>query len=128
MGARSHTGARIAGPLSHQDSVVHAAFSADGTGVVTASFDKTAPGLGRLYWREGHRPAQEQVLRAAFSADGTRVVTASKDTTAVVSDARTGQKIAGPLSHQDSVVHATFSADGTGVVTCRHFFGRPRLA
>jgi WD40 repeat protein len=113
------TGEKIAGPFTHKDVVFHAAFSPDGTRVVTASFDKTA-----VVWnaKTGQKIAgplthQDAVQHAAFSPDGTRVVTASLDKTAVVWDARTGQKIAGPLTHEGAVWHAAFSPDGTRVVT-----------
>ncbi len=75
----------------HQDPVNSAAFSPDGTHVVTASWDKTArvwdlrekqPSFVAL---EGH---QGPVDSAAFSPDGTHVVTASDDKTARVWDLR----------------------------------------
>src|SRR5262249_19584412 len=72
----STTGRKIAGPLKHQKPVDYAAFSVDGTHVVTASEDETA-----VVWdaRTGQRIAgplahQEVVMHAAFSVDGTRVV------------------------------------------------------
>ncbi len=65
-----------------------AAFSGDGTRVVTASFDKTARVWDAATGRElaalkGH---EGPVSSAAFSGDGTRVVTASADKTARVWD------------------------------------------
>jgi WD40 repeat protein len=71
----------------HQDWVNSAAFSPDGTYVVTAVKDRTArvwdlraspPSFVAL---EGH---QDDVESAAFSPDGAHVVTASWDTTARV--------------------------------------------
>jgi len=71
----------------HQFWVWSAAFSADGTHVVTASGDNTA----RVWDLRGERPSfvaleghQFWVWSAAFSADGTHVVTASGDNTARV--------------------------------------------
>src|SRR5207249_1959015 len=88
------TGLRIAGPLAHQAGVIHAAFSPDGTRVVTASVDTTAAGWDA---RAGERIAgplnhQYVVLHAAFSADGTQVVT-TNSATAAVWDAVSGKKI-----------------------------------
>ena len=74
--------------------VISAAFSPDGTHVVTASDDKTArvwdlrqkePSFVAL---EGH---QDWVVSAAFSPDGTHVLTASDDKTARVWDLRQKQ-------------------------------------
>jgi WD domain, G-beta repeat len=71
----------------HQGALNSAAFSPDGTRVVTASADRTArawdlrekqPSFVAL---EGHR---SMVNVAAFSPDGTHVVTASEDKTARV--------------------------------------------
>ena len=67
----------------HEGSVVSAAFSADGSSVVTASYDRTArlweAGTGKeLAVLRGH---EGSVWSAAFGADGNRVVTASEDWT-----------------------------------------------
>jgi hypothetical protein len=96
-----------------------AAFSADGSRIVTASFDNTArlwdgatgAALAKL---SGHTDA---VFSAAFSPDGSRIVTASADNTARVWDAATGAALATLAGHTSQVVGATFSADGSQVVT-----------
>ncbi|HEV7734763.1 MAG TPA: TIR domain-containing protein, partial [Candidatus Binatia bacterium] len=103
----------------HQDEVTDAAFSADGTRVVTASMDHTAQVWDAQTGAAVGAPLRHDdwVMSAAFSADGTLVVTASNDHTARVWDARTGAALGAPLQHDDKVTSAAFSADGTRVVT-----------
>jgi WD40 repeat protein len=72
----------------YQSAVSSAAFSADGTRIVTASWDKTARIWDAATGNEirvlrGH---EDFVNSAAFSADGTRIVTASDDSTARIWD------------------------------------------
>jgi WD40 repeat protein len=79
-------GEPITAPLEHQDIVLTAMFSADGTRVVTASKDRTA----RVWDASTGKPVcaplrHRNVVRSAtFSRDGTRVLTASEDNTAQV--------------------------------------------
>jgi WD40 repeat protein len=84
--------AQLAVLSGHRGAVFSAAYSPDGTRIVTASTDKTAriwdPRTGAplavLSGHGGHRRS------AAYSPDGTRIVTASMDKTARIWDARTG--------------------------------------
>ncbi len=106
----------------HEENVTSAAFSADGTRVVTASDDKTARVWDAATGRElaalkGH---EGSVRSAAFSGDGTRVVTASFDKTARVWDAATGRELAALKGHEGPVHSAAFSGDGTRVVTASY--------
>ena len=106
----------------HGNWVVHAAFSPDGTRIVTASRDNTArlwdAETGALITPlEGHG---NWVVHAAFSPDGTRIVTASHDNTARLWDAETGALITPLEGHGNWVVHAAFSSDGTRIVTASH--------
>jgi WD40 repeat protein len=104
---------------AHDDIVLSAAYSPDGTRIVTASEDKTAriwdartgAQLGVL-WGHG-----DGVSCAAYSPDGTRIVTASDDKTARVWDARAGKLLAVLSGHGDGVSCAAYSPDGTRIVT-----------
>ena len=65
-----------------------AAFSPDGSRIVTASMDKTAriwdaASAKQIAVLRGH---EEAVLSAAFSPDGSRIVTVSKDKTTRIWD------------------------------------------
>ncbi len=103
----------------HKDWVSSAAFSPDGTRIVTASYDgsarvwdtKTGALIAELL---GHG---DRVLGAAFSPDGSRIVTASADRTARVWDAQTGAALTSFSGHTNQVVTASFSPDGSRVVT-----------
>ncbi len=104
----------------HRGTVLYAAYSPDGSRIVTASADHTA----RLWdARTGQQidPALEHhgdVRMAEFNLDGTRVVTASDDQTARVWDAATGQGVGKPMQGSEHEVRfARFSPDGRFIAT-----------
>ncbi|MEY2604016.1 MAG: hypothetical protein QOH31_1805, partial [Verrucomicrobiota bacterium] len=103
--------------FNHQDEVVGAAFSPDGTRILTASADKTAKlwdaTSGKLIASFDHLGS---VVHALFSPDGARILTASVDNTAKLWDAASGRLIAS-FQHQNWVWHGAFSADGTRILT-----------
>jgi hypothetical protein len=114
----AHTGVQLVVLPGHDDIVYSAAYSPDGSRIVTASQDKTA-----RVW-DARTNAQVALLSghdgvvgsAAYSPDGSRIVTASQDKTARVWDARTGAQLA-VFSHGDAVEAAAYSPDGTRIVT-----------
>ena len=86
-----------------------AAFSPDGTRIVTASTDATA----RLWDAQTGRPIGEPLVghtdrlsSAAFSPDGKRVLTASWDKTMRLWDAETGRPPGAPLNSDDRIMGA----------------------
>jgi WD40 repeat protein len=112
----------------HTDLVRAAAFSPDGTRILTAGQDKliilwdAATGR-RAHTLQGHTIA---VLCAAFNRDGTRVVSGSggyldKDVHHVGGlttwDARTGAVLLSIKGHEQSVFAVAFSPDGRRVVS-----------
>jgi Tol biopolymer transport system component len=103
----------------HTGLVNSAAFSPDGSRIVTASWDATARVWdattgAALTTLVGHKA---WVHSAAFSPDGTRVVTASWDKTARIWDAATGAVLATLSGHTGPVNGAAFSPDGSRIVT-----------
>jgi WD40 repeat protein len=101
-----------------------AAFSPDGTRIVTASQDNaggintariwdaaTAKEIMVFHWHA------DPVSSAAFSPDGKRIVTASHDNTARIWDVSTGKEIVVLRGHEGGVWSAAFSPDGTRIVT-----------
>ena len=101
----------------HQDLVVGAAFSPDGTLILTASADKTAKlwdaSSGKLIASFNH---QDELKDAAFSPDGTQILTAGVDKTAKLWDAASAKLIAS-FEHQGTVNAAAFSPDGARILT-----------
>ena len=103
----------------HRGTVESAAYSPDGTRIVTASGDNTA----RIW--DAHTGAELGVLHghgdrvnsAAYSPDGTRIVTASDDKTARLWDARTGAQLVLLAGHLKDVNSAAYSPDGMRIVT-----------
>jgi WD40 repeat protein len=111
--------AQLAVLSGHGDYVNSAAYSPDGSRIVTASSDNTVrlwdarTGM-QLAVLSGH---VDRVYSAAYSPDGTRIVTASIDKTARVWDAHTGAQLAVLSGHSDRVYSAAYSPDGTRIVT-----------
>ncbi len=103
----------------HTGAVWSAAFSPDGTRILTGSDDQTArvwdatTGTTLLELR-GHTSG---VISAAFSPDGSRIVTGSDDQTARVWDATTGTTLLELRGHTESVESAAFSPDSTRILT-----------
>ena len=103
----------------HDNAVRSAAFSPDGSRIVTASWDKTARIWDVASGKEiavlrGHDGG---LYSAAFSRDGSRIVTASMDKTARIWDAASAKEIAVLRGHGSYVLSAAFSPDGSRIVT-----------
>ena len=103
----------------HDDVVTSAAYSPDGSRIVTGSSDKTARvwdarTRSQVAVLSGH---SSSVYCAAYSPDGSRIVTASADKTARIWDARTGAQLSVLSGHGDEVSCAAYSPDGSRIVT-----------
>jgi WD40 repeat protein len=105
----------------HGSPVESAAFSPDGSRIVTASGDDTA----RIWDAHAKEIAvlhcPTYTFSAAFSPDGSRIVTASGDSmtknVAQIWDVATAKQIAVLRGHDDVVGSAAFSPDGSRIVT-----------
>jgi len=111
--------AQLAVLSGHADIVLSAAYSPDGSRIVTASQDKTARIWdARLGKQLTVLSAHSQLVRTCvYSPDGSRIVTASDDKTARIWDARTGAQLAVLSGHGDRVYSAAYSPDGRRIVT-----------
>jgi WD40 repeat protein len=105
--------------IGHEEIVDSAAFSPDGSRIVTASSDTTARIWDAATAREiavlrGH---DKSVFSASFSPDGSRIITASSDKTARIWNAATGDQLAVLRVSDFAVSFAAFSPDGSRIVT-----------
>ncbi len=103
----------------HDNGVLSASFSPDGSRLLTSSSDHIARIWDVANGEDvasltGHTAA---VFDASFSADGRRVVTASVDRTARIWNAETGAELLRLDGHTDRVLSASFNSDGSRVVT-----------
>jgi eukaryotic-like serine/threonine-protein kinase len=112
-------GEAMSRPFRHAGAIKRAAFSPDGSRVVTTAADGTA-----CIWEAAGGKALTPMLKhdndlhwAAFSRNGANLVTVGADRFARVWDARTG-KLRFELRHQFPVLFASFSADGRQLATC----------
>jgi len=111
---------RVIGDLDgHSKELTAAAFSPDGSRLVTADSAGTARvwdmrSLESLRVLAGHT---DRITDVAFSPDGARLVTASLDQTARVWNVQDGQTAAVLAGHRFAVNSARFSHDGQWIVT-----------
>ena len=102
----------------HEYTVLSAAFSPDGTRIITTSYDRTARIWDAATGEEiavlrGH---DHSVTNAAFSRDG-KAVACGNQWTVGVWEVATGKEIAVMRGHTQAVNAANFSPDGSRVVT-----------
>jgi WD40 repeat protein/TPR repeat protein len=103
----------------HRDWVWRAAYSPDGTHIVSASRD----GTGRIWDAVTGTPLavleakRVRFRSAAYSPDGTRIATAMYDKTVRIWDARTGDPLTVLAGHERTVDSAAYSPDGRWLVT-----------
>jgi WD40 repeat protein len=105
--------------LTHPHFVYCAAFSPDGTQIVSGSQDQTVrvwdASTGTiLHTLQGHTG---YISSVEVSLDGTRIVSGSHDHTVRIWDASTGVPIQTLEGHTDYVLSVAFSPDGTYVVS-----------
>jgi WD40 repeat protein len=111
----------------HTGPVMQAAFSADGSRIVTVAQDATAR-IWDVKTRQTLRTLQHAepnyrlrrppwVLSGAFSPDGQRVVTTSWDRNIRVWNVKDGSVSLPPMDHRSSVRRAHFSPDGRYIIS-----------
>jgi len=110
--------------FQHEGGIRNAKFNADGTRILTYSYNGTA----RLWDAKTGKPIGQKMVHdkavrgATFNSDETRILTWSGDFergngTARLWDAKTGKPIGQKMVHKDWVWGATFNADETRILT-----------
>ena len=110
----------------HKDSVVSAAFSGDGTRIVTCSFDGTArvwdAATGECVCElvhEGEDTSAASPTRAEVSSDGLAVVTLADDGARLWHvDEAGAAKLVAKLGEETAAAGAAMSPDGTKAAVC----------
>jgi WD40 repeat protein len=98
----------------HTAAVLYAAYSNDGTKIVTTSADHTARLWDAHTGRQLTAPLQHDyaVLTADFSPDGRRVITGTVEGAVQIWDVETGHRIGVPLETTGAAQSVKFSPDG----------------
>ncbi len=114
----TQTGKLVAILQGHQDYVISAAFSPDGSRLITASNDHTAriwdlASAKTLLTLDQSAPARY----AAFSPDGAQIIILSGDSEATLWEALTGHRLAMLQGHIGSIYSVAFAPDGSRIVT-----------
>ena len=118
------TGVEVLTLRGHDLGVTSAAFSPDGTRIVTAGADgklkvwdaRGNAGLEVLTLRDTSQTGRGSLYLASFSPDGARVVTGGDGGSGTIWDARTGAEILATERHTGTR-SSSFSPDGTRIVT-----------
>jgi WD40 repeat protein len=109
--------------LSHRDEVSRAAFSRDGTRLLTVRGQSGVESFAQVWDIASGRPMGQPVpcrkdVAAVFSPDGDRVAALDPySSSARVWEATTGRPVTPPLRHANSIYTVAFSPDGHYVVT-----------
>ena len=113
------TGRAVGAPIPHQEPIICAAFSRDGSRIAIGGKDRTARVYSAATGRSLAKPMAHEgwVTDLAFSPDGLTILTASTDKTARLWNAATGEPASPPLSHGKEILRAKISPDGKTVVT-----------
>ncbi|KAL0952175.1 hypothetical protein HGRIS_008788 [Hohenbuehelia grisea] len=108
--------------VGHAGTVQSAAFSPDGSLIVSCSWDTPIRVWDAVSGELAMPPLighTDSVNSVAFSPDGIRIVSGSSDQTIRVWDVARGELVMQPLvGHTDKVHSATFSPDGSLIVSC----------
>jgi WD40 repeat protein len=105
--------------MRQEGAVYAAAFSPDGTRVLTVSEGGTARLWDAVTGRRlgASMRHDERLVLAALSPDGARVLTAAEDGTVRLWDAFTGARLGASMRHDLPVLSAVFSPDGSRILT-----------